>query len=89
MKASEYLQKKNRSSREAAELYERKNWHLTQFLGSILYSSPDPEAGFTFPEADLLSVDPGDVEFLRVMDDKGKWQVTLRIKDPNRPKAAQ
>lgn len=82
MKAKEYVKKKpNRSNRVKAELYERKCWHLTQILGAILFASEDPEKGFTFPEAAALEVDIKDVEVVRDLDDRGKSQITVRIKD--------
>ena len=81
MKARDYLAHKAAKTRKAAALYERKNWHLTQLMGAILYGSEDPEKGFTFREADVLSISPADVEFKRQLDAKGKASVTIRIRD--------
>jgi hypothetical protein len=81
MKARDYLANKTPKTRKAAQLYERKNWHLTQLMAAILYSSEDPEKGFTFREQDVLSISPADVEFKRELDAKGKASVTIRIRD--------
>lgn len=83
MKATDYLKKRKEqkgSTRERLALLERKNWHLTQLLGAILYASEDPETGFTFREQDAMSVDVKDVEFKREQDAKGKAMLTVRIK---------
>lgn len=83
MKAKDYIKKRKESggsTRGRIELLERKNWHLTQLLGAILFASEDPETGFTFMEQDALSVDVKDVEFERTVDTKGKATLTVRIK---------
>ena len=81
-KAKDYLEKKKggHSYREKAELLERKNWHLCQLLGAILYASEDPEQGFTFAERDALEVEPKDLEFIRDTTEKGTPTVTIRIR---------
>lgn len=81
MNAKEYLDKKpNRSNRKRVEILERKNWHLTQLLGAILYASEEPETGFSIPERDATSVDVSDVEFKREVDAKGRATLVVRIK---------
>lgn len=81
MKAKDYVLKKpNRSARKRVEELERKNWHLTQLMGAILFASEEPEVGFTIPEKDALSVNVTDVEFERTMDEKGRALLTIRIK---------
>lgn len=70
-----------RVTRKSAEKLERKNWHLTQVLGAILFASENPEAGFTISERDVMSVDIKDVELIRGIGLDGKATVTVRIKD--------
>jgi hypothetical protein len=84
MKASDYVKKRKEqkgSKRDRIAILERKNWHLTQILGAILFASDDPEKGFTFLERDALSVDIKDVEFCREEGPPGKAMLTVRIKD--------
>lgn len=71
---------KKKATAKTALKFERKNWHLTQILGAILFASEDPETGFTMAERDVLSVDIADVELHRELDDKGVATLTVRIK---------